>query len=189
MVTTLFDLTGARAELFEALLRVQEEPDPSDYDGDEEECDAQAARDKAARERALEEALNEIDYAVEAKADDIGEVLLALRSEADAARQQERRWTAKRRARENASARLKAYVLDCMASAGFEKISGEKYTLARQASHPGCEVLDALSAVQAGYGEMVPNVDRKAIIAAWKATPEAIAEFARVTQDRFLRVR
>ncbi len=173
-MTSLYDLSGIRCELIEALLRVaDEEGEPADH---------------AEREANLAAVLSGIDADIADKADDIAWVVRDLEAQAAAHKAIADEFAMKRRVAENAARRLKGYALACMDRAGLEKVKGEQYTLALQASPPSIAEMDERAAVEAGFGEMVPKVDSRAVIATWKTNPQQVT-FAVVTQGKHLRIR
>jgi hypothetical protein len=125
------------------------------------------------------------------KVDNIGWVWRTLEAEAACLRDEEKRLADKRRAREAGVARLKKLVLWSMASLGEKKLSGNVFSVTRQANPPSCGEVDEDKALVAGLAEEVTTikVNRKGIIDAWKANPDSVAGFAQVVTSEGVSLR
>jgi|GEM_PF-1379032 len=182
-MSTLYDLTDDARGLMEALLAVGAMADGTDDEGIRAEF--QAAQET------LDAQLAAIHEQLGTKSDSYCWVIKALSAEADAYRAREEEFAAKRKARENAAKRLKDALRDVMEALGMDKIQGTDYTLALQNSPPGVSQVDEQAALAAGMAQEVTTVrvDSRAIIAAWKASPESLDGIAEVHQGRHIRIR
>lgn len=124
------------------------------------------------------------------KSDGYVAIMRELDAEAEMFRAEADRMTRKAQTRTNALNRLKARLQEAMEQLGLDRIDGPLFTVRLQASPPACQVTDEDAAIVAGFGEVVEQrkLDRRAIIAAWKADPGRIAGFATVEVRRHLRM-
>lgn len=174
---TLLDLTDEALRLHQALTAVG----AMDLtDSDREQC-----------EQLLIAQLDQVGDSLVDKVDAYGDLIRCLASEADAYDADAKLSTAKRDARRNGEKRLKESLTFALDLLGLTSVEGRRYKLALQNNPLSCGEVDEQAALAHGWAEPVTEikVDRKAIIAAFKADPASIEGVATVTQGRSLRVR
>lgn len=140
-------------------------------------------------DEALEMALQQIDVAIEEKAEGIAKLVKMLDYDADVYKAEEKRLADRRRAIENKRDRIKEYLKLQMERVGKDKIKLPMATLALQNNPPAVHITDD-KAIPAKYITIIPEQhvpDKKAILEALRAGNEVPG--AEVTQGRHLRLR
>lgn len=96
-------------------------------------------------------------------------LVLDLRAEAEACREEERRLAARRRAREARSDRIRAYILACLEAAGLERAGGARAHARRTLGPPAVEIEDASRLPEGWLAPPKPReADKRAILDAWR---------------------
>jgi hypothetical protein len=180
---TLLELSAEARDLATRLATVEEARQAANTD------EAQAALAEA--EAALEELLAQVGEDIERKADAYADVIAEFGARADVMKVQEQLYRRKREVAENAARRLKDHLRYTLEGLGLREVQGERWKLSVQTSPPFATITDEGLAVASGFGEVVQQVkvDARAVVAAWKEDPAAVAKFAEVTQGTHLRVR
>jgi hypothetical protein len=145
--------------------------------------------DESCPDESLEIALQQIEGAIEEKAEGIAKLIKTLDYDADIFKAEEKRLSDRRRAIENKRDRIKAYIKDQMEILGRDKIKLPTVTLALQNSPPAVNIVDDKT-IPAKYLTIVPEQhvpDKKAILEALKAGQEVSG--AEMTQGKHLRIR
>ncbi len=149
----------------------------------------QAAAEDA-EDGAFEVALGQLEGDISDKAENIAKIMRGLTVEAEGIRDEIDRLQIMVTTRHNQVDRLKGYLKFNLEAAGLEKVQGQLFTVALQASPPSCHVIDE-AAIPTEYQRVIPSrieIDARAIIAHWKDTGEAVPG-AEVIQSKHLRVR
>lgn len=182
MSTTLYDLTDDALRLMDALVAVEEMAAAADPG---------LADEYAAAEAMLREQLAAVADDLADKCDRYAWVVKDLEAQAAAHEARQREFQLKRQAREAAAKRLKGALQTSLEALGLDRVDGQDYRLALQASPPRVAEVDERAALAAGLAEEVTTVkvDTRAIIARWKASPASIDGLAVVEQGRHLRIR
>jgi hypothetical protein len=123
----------------------------------------------------IEAELNAMEGSFEEKAVAVAAVVQNLSGLADAARGEEKRIAALRKARENGADRLKRYLRDCMVVTGTKKIESGAFNIGLQASPPSVTCMLDASELPERFVRVIPEtreVDKKALIDAYKAGEE-----------------
>ena len=114
MAVTLFEMTAKFEELFDRYEEIVEY-EPEDGSEDPEEY-------RRAAEEAWFTTLSCMEDDIETKAENVAKFIQTLEAAADALKTKEDRIKARRRARENAAKRLRAYLISCLDAARLSKI-------------------------------------------------------------------
>ena len=110
------------------------------------------------------EELASIAEPLETKLENIAKVRATLIAEAEAYKVEADRLTARRKTRENAADRLKAYAESGMREAGLKKVCGQVFTLSIQKNPPSVFITDE-KAIPSGYWiPQEPKLDRRALL-------------------------
>jgi hypothetical protein len=119
-------------------------------------------------------ALAELDDAIEVKAERVAAVLRGLTADQDVLKVEEKRLAARRKAVEANEERLRAYIRDCMVSAGIKRIKCTAFTLS--ISEREQLVVSDEALVPAEFKRVVTEtkVDRAALGEAYKRDGELV---------------
>lgn len=181
MSLTLFDLTEENVRLMQDLFDVEEAMQaatPADADA------------LAAAEARLLDEFGDVNGQFVEKVGGYVHVIREFAARASVMKAEAEVYTEKAAVCERAARRIKDRLKAAMEMLGVDKLPAGHFTLALQNSPPSARLLvPEEQAVEAGYGEMVPKVDNRAIIAAFKADPASVEGIAEVTQGRHLRIR
>ncbi|MCK6549295.1 siphovirus Gp157 family protein [Myxococcota bacterium] len=121
-----------------------------------------------------------------AKATAMAAIIRGLRSDAEALREEEKRLAARRRALEANDERIRAYVLEQLDAAGIARVKTPLFTWAVMDGPERVEVEDE-AAIPAEYQRTRVDIDRAAVLAAWKRDGEVVPG-TRVVRGRVLRM-
>jgi gamma-glutamylcyclotransferase (GGCT)/AIG2-like uncharacterized protein YtfP len=134
--------------------------------------------------------LADLGDAFDAKVENTAKMVREYEADADAAKAEAMRLTARAKAAQGRADWLKGYLQYALESSGQDKVKGKVFTVALQACPPSCDVQD-VDAVPKEYAETVTEikVDRKAIIDHYKATGETVPGCAIVANRRTVRIR
>lgn len=103
---------------------------------------------------------------------------------------EEERLNARRKAKENAVARLKALMFAAMKAAGEKKLPCGSFTCSVQSNAPAVVIDCPVSDIPTKYlVPQLPKVDKKALAADLKEDPGALATIAHLEQGESLRIR
>lgn len=163
-MATLYELT----EQYRQLLELAEDPDTDP--------------------EVLADTLEGLDGEIEVKADGYAKVIAQVKSDIEGLKAEIDRLTNRKRAMENSIKRMKTSLQDAMLATGKRKFKTELFSFGIQKNPMSCVVED-VEHVPLEYRIPQPDkVDKKAIIAAYKAGRD-VSGFAEVTQSEGVRIR
>ena len=137
----------------------------------------------------MQDTLEAIEGAMEAKAKNIAILVQGLGSDAEIIKTEERRLAQRRKTIENKQKWLKDYLKNQMEYAGIDKFKTPTHTISLQKNPPALNITDAES-VPAPYMILIPErweIDKDAVKQALKDGQEVPG--AELTQGRSLRIR
>jgi len=147
--------------------------------------------EEGATEEALQGQLRVIQEAFNAKAENIGKLILSLDGEATAITDELTRLNARKQATERKAEWLKSYLLQEMVNARIEKIKGTLVSLAIRNNPPSVSVLD-INLVPMAFRRIIPErfeADKKLILDHVKSTGEVVPGCEIVTDKKSLSVK
>lgn len=145
--------------------------------------------DESAPDEALQMALQQIEGAIEEKAEGAAKLIKMLDYDADVYKSEEKRLAERRKVIENKRDSIKEYVKQQMEKVGTDKLKLPTVTLALQNNPPSVQIID-VKAIPAKFLTIIPEQhvpDKKAILEVFKAGD--IVPGAEVTIGKHLRIR
>jgi hypothetical protein len=134
-------------------------------------------------------ALTVIEGAIEVKAGNIAHIIKTLESEAINIKEEEKRLSLRRKARENTVTNMKQYLQDAMTQMGLDKIKTPTRTISIQVNPPAVQIIDE-DVIPGKFLTLIPEhyeVNKKLISEALKAGEEV--KGAELSRGKSLRIR
>lgn len=134
--------------------------------------------------------LDAMEGTFESKIESVAFAIRNMKTQADAARYEEQRIAALRKARDNGAARLTGYLQTCMEIAHRDKVDTPVFAIALQKSPPSVTVAD-VERLPAEFQRVIPQTieaDKKALLAAYKAGA-ALPDGVTITESHHVRIR
>lgn len=130
-------------------------------------------------------ALENIDEAIDQKADGYGRMIKNLQAQAEVVKVEEKRLAAKRQTLENQAKRLQKHLEAAMIATNKRKINTELFVFSVQKNAPSLDDFDE-SIVPEAYWKVTRSIDRPALL---KAVKDGEVEGIELKQTESLRIR
>ena len=137
------------------------------------------------QEEQLQAALENIEGAIDQKADGYGRMIKNLQAQAEVVKVEEKRLAAKRQTLENQAKRLQKHLESAMIATNKRKINTELFVFSVQKNAPSLADFDE-SIVPEEYWKVTRSVDRSALL---KAVKDGEVEGIGLKQTESLRIR
>ena len=132
-------------------------------------------------------ALNGLEGQFDEKAENIVKVMKSIDADVKGLKDEEKRLSDRRKALENRSINLKAYLTDSMRAIGKEKIKGNIFTLAFQKNPPSANISDTTLIDYKYLIPQLPTIDKKSILTDLKSG--LVVAGAELKQESSLRIK